>query len=162
MSKQTPTHDILEDRVVRYWRASGISEGSIVVYKQCVRRFRTYCCEQNLEEFSESTLAGVTRFQKAYIGPRKGKKTGKSSQLTARNAIHAWAYALSSMEISIPPWTPARSKKRLSPLLESYRSHRKKHRGVSDATLHMDIVTAKEFISVVYRKRVDVKEFDVL
>jgi integrase/recombinase XerD len=134
--------------VVRLWRVSGLSRKSISTYLQWVHRFREYCLQQGLDEISELTLLGVTKFKNAYVGPRRSRGVCASTREVAHNGLHAWASALRSLEVAILPWKPSQPPKRLPALLDAYQRYRQGHRGVSAATLRRDIDTAQGFLSV--------------
>ena len=137
-----------EREVVRSWRSSLLSQGTLVIYLQWVRRFRSYCKERGLDEASQLTLEGALRFAQDYAGPRKGQSLAVKTRLVARNALHAWACALRSIEIPVPPWHPKRPSPRLSPLLAAYCQHRRSHCEVAEATLRRDLRTAKAFLGL--------------
>lgn len=90
-------HDKPERDVVRSWRRSLLSSGSVLLDLQWVRRFRSYCQRSRLEETSELTLDGAMRFAHAYTGPRTMGPVGVSSCLVARRALHAWACTLHAL-----------------------------------------------------------------
>jgi hypothetical protein len=62
--------DCRERAVVELWRKGHLSIGTIVIYLQWVRRFRTYCDKRKLQETEQLTAVGAHRFAKAYAGPR--------------------------------------------------------------------------------------------
>jgi len=145
-------HDKRERDVVRSWQRSLLSPGSVLLYLQWVRRFRSYCQQYRLEETSELTLDGAMRFAHAYTGPRTRGPVGVSSCLVARTALHAWACTLRALGVSVPQWRQKRSPARLSPLLGAYGRYRLSHRGVADATLQCDIEIAKSFLALLRRR----------
>jgi site-specific recombinase XerD len=137
-----------ERDVVRLWRKSGLTQGSIVTYLQWVRRFQTYCDLHGLEEISELTLAGAIKFGSLYIGPRARGPVGESTRFAARNALHAWACAMHSLKTPILPWRQKPEPVKLSPLLTEYCRHRRSDCGVAAATLQRDFKTANAFLSL--------------
>jgi integrase/recombinase XerD len=132
--------------VVQLWRSNGLSDGTLLIYLPWVRRFHAYCRQRGLDETSHLTLEGALRFAKAYVGSRKGRSVSAQTRLGARNALHAWACALCGLKVSVPPWRPEKPAPRLSPLLAAYCQHRRVHSGVSEATLHRDLETARSFL----------------
>jgi site-specific recombinase XerD len=60
--------------------------------------------------------------------------------------LHAWSCALQLLGESVPPWRPPASLPRRSPLLTAYGEYRRRHRGVSAATLKWDLDTASAFV----------------
>lgn len=143
----------IERNVVRLWRSSHLSEGSIVGYLQWVRIFREYCNQRGLDEISELTLDGASRFANAYIGHRTKGPIGSSSRAFSGNALHAWGYALRSLKAPVPEWRPKRQSVQLKPLLVAYRRYRISHCGVAEATLQKDIETASRFLSLLQARR---------
>src|SRR5664279_1960263 len=90
--------DCRERAVVGLWRKGHLSLGTIVIYLQWVRRFRTYCDKRKLPETEQLTAVGARRFAKAYAGPRlKGRQSSKESRNLASNALHAWACASAAL-----------------------------------------------------------------
>jgi integrase/recombinase XerD len=134
--------------VVQLWRSNGLSHGTLVIYLQWVHRFRTYCNQHVLDETLQLTLDQVLRFARFYKGPRKGRSVTATTQFVARNALHAWAYALRSLKVPVPPWRPKKLPARLSPLVAGYREHRRSHCNVAEATLWRDLETAKAFLGL--------------
>jgi hypothetical protein len=94
-----------ERAVVELWRKGRLSPGTIVIYLQWVRRFRTYCDKRKLLATEHLTAAGVRRFTRAYAGPRlRGRLSSQNSRNLPGNALHAWACALDALGVSLPPW----------------------------------------------------------
>jgi integrase/recombinase XerD len=146
MEVQLLCRDDLERRVVQLWRDSHLSESAILAYLERVHLFRTYCSRQGLEEASQLTQEGVTRFANAHMGSRTKKPMGSGSRLSFRNAIHAWAFAIRYLNMPVPAWQPISQQAQLDPLLVSYRQYRLSHCGVVEATLHGDIKVAGDFL----------------
>ncbi len=142
-----------------------ISSGSIFLYLQWVHRFNLYCQQHELDEASQLTLDGATRFGRLYVGPRANGPVGLSSRLIARNALHAWACALRCLGVPVSEWNPRPAAVRMSPILAAYSDFRRTHRGVATGTLRNDIETAKAFIASLRSrskppKRVSVADID--
>ena len=139
--------DCRERAVVELWRKGHLSLGTIVIYLQWVRRFRTYCDKRKLRETEQLTAVGARRFAKAYAGPRlKGRQSSKESRNLASNALHAWACALAALGTPLPPWRDNHPPI-LPPLLEEYCHYRRAHNGVSERTLVRDVETAYGFLA---------------
>jgi integrase/recombinase XerD len=134
--------------VVQLWRSSRLSHGTLVIYLQWIHRFRTYCNQRGLDETSQLTLEGALRFAQDYAGPRKGRSLAVQTRFVARNALHAWACALRSLKVPIPPWCPKAPPARLPPLLAAYCQHRRSHCEVAEATLGRDLETARAFLGL--------------
>lgn len=146
--------DDRERAVLAWWQKSNLSSGTIGVYLQWVRRFRTYCDKRKLPETEHLTAVGVRLFTRAYSGPRlKGRQSSGNSCNLANNALHAWACALATLGTPMPPWRDRRPPV-LSPLLEEYCHYRRAHNGVSERTLVRDVETARGFLGQLGRKSV--------
>lgn len=90
--------DSRERAVVGLWRQGHLSAGTIVIYLQWVRRFRTYCEKRGLRETEHRTAVGIQRFIRGYAGPRlRGRVSAENSRNLAGNALHAWACALGAL-----------------------------------------------------------------
>lgn len=134
------------------WRKGHVSPGTIAIYLQWVRRFRTYCDKRKLLETEQLTAVGVRRFTRLYTGPRlQGKQSSPDSRNLASNALHAWAWALGALGTTLPPWrdTPAPP---LPPLLREYCHYRRAHNGISESTLVRDVETARGFLRQLRRR----------
>jgi integrase/recombinase XerD len=143
--------DKREKQVVRLWQSGHISPGSILLYLQWVRRYYAYCQLHHLDEAAELTLDGARRFTQAYVGPRTKGRVGAGSCLVAKNALHAWAFALRTLGATLPEWSPV-APVRMSPLLAEYCQFRRCHRGVAEGTLQRDAEDMRTFLSLL-RKR---------
>jgi integrase/recombinase XerD len=142
------TFDQYKGEVARLWQASGISPGTVYVYFNWVRRFYGYCKQQRLETTAQLTLIGAKHFGQCYTGPRKNGPVRASSCLVAKNALHAWAFAISVLGVSVPEWSPAQPPIALRNLLSQYSEFRRHHRGVAAGTLKRDIDVAGSFLSL--------------
>ena len=146
------TFDQYEEEVARIWRTGDISPGTVSVYLGWVRRFYVYCEQHQLEATSQLTLTGAKHFGRSYSGPRKNGPVHSSSCLVAKNALHAWAFAIRSLGVSVPEWDPARASIAMSPLLEEYCDFRRHHRGVAPGTLKRDVNVVSAFLSLLKRR----------
>jgi integrase/recombinase XerD len=159
MNVQLAFTDDRERAVVEFWRKGHISAGTIAVYLQWVRRFRSYCSNHDLVEHEQLTAAGVRRLTQAYTGPRlKRRRIAQSSRDCARNALHAWACALKAMGMLLPPWRDHDRPPALPPLIDEYRQYRRAHSGVSEGTLVRDVETALGFLVQLRRAKRSVEQ----
>ena len=141
-----------ERAVVELWRKGHLSPGTIVIYLQWVRRFRTYCEKRKLLAIEHLTAAGVRRFTRAYAGPRlRGRLSAENSRNLAGNALHAWACALGALGVPLPAWRE-KCAPPLSPLMKEYCHYRHAHGGVSESTLVRDVETARGFLGQLQRR----------
>jgi integrase/recombinase XerD len=142
-----------ERAVVELWRKGRLTPGTIIIYLQWVRRFRKYCAKRRLLETEQLTTVGVGRFTHAYAGPRlRGRQSSKESRNLARNALHAWACALSALGTPLPAWRDKHAPA-LAPLLKEYCHYRRAHNGVSERTLVRDVETARGFLGQMRRAK---------
>lgn len=147
MNGQVKPIDSLERAVVDFWRKGHLSSGTIVIYLQWVRRFQAYCKRRRIVESEHLTAAGVRSFSHFYRGPRlKRRVSAKNSRGVAWNALHAWACALHSLGMQLPPWRDKRAPQSLPPVLSEYCQYRRAHNGISERTLVRDIETAQSFV----------------
>lgn len=152
MNPRQDTFDQYKGEVARIWRTGGISPGTVHVYLDWVRRFYGCCKHHRLEATAQLTLMGAKHFGESYIGPRKNGPVRASSCLVAKNALHAWAFAIAALGICVPEWNPARPRIVLSTLLEEYSEFRCHHRGVAAGTLKRDVEVAGSFLSLLKRR----------
>lgn len=139
--------DSRERAVVELWQKGHLSPTTITIYLQWIRRFKTYCERRKFSETEHLTAAEVRRFARSYVGPRlKRRRSAKSSQNVAGNALHAWACALQVLGTTLPPWCDKPTPLPLSPLLNEYCQYRRAHNGVSESTLERDIESACGFV----------------
>ncbi len=138
--------DVLERRVIRQWRTSGLGDGSISTYLFWVRQFRAHIHAEGLDEVERLTHAEVKTFAKEYVGPRCGHQVKASSRFVVGNALHAWSCALRLIGEAVPQWHPDPLPTQRSPLLMAYEEYRQCHRGVSARTLVRDMAVASTFI----------------
>ena len=132
--------DDRERAVVDLWRRGHLSWSTIRVYLNWVRRFRTYCDQRKLIEADQLSSAGALHFARYYVGPRlNGRRCARSSQESARNALHAWACALRSLGARLPAWKNKSEPPVLPSLLNEYCEYRRAHTGVAEATLTRDV-----------------------
>lgn len=143
------------------WRSGDISPGSARTYLDWVRRFYAYCERLGLDEVAELTLEGAWRFARSYVGPRTKGPVCASSCLIARNALHAWAYAIRALGAALPEWNPKRALAPMSPLLKEYCEFRRLHRGVAEGTLRRDSDDVRVFLSLLRKSRKSVNRMTV-
>lgn len=157
MNELVKSIDNRERAVVDLWRKGHISDGTIAIYLQWVRRFRKYCENRRLVDSEQLTASGVDRFVSAYVGPRlKGRRSAQNSRNLANNALHAWACALGALGTPTPPWREKHTAP-LPPLLNEYCRYRRAHNGTAERTLVRDIETAQGFLLQLQRTERPIK-----
>ncbi|MBI3893297.1 MAG: site-specific integrase [Candidatus Wallbacteria bacterium] len=146
--------DIRLEDVVRLWRRSGRSEGTIHQYTLWVRRYQAYCFRQGIDQAARLSADGVARFARDYVGPRTHRQNSPEGRDGARNALRAWSWALRLLGHDVPDWrSEMRVLARLPSLLHRYSEYRMKVRGVAASTLDRDVKTATLFLSVLRSRR---------
>lgn len=144
--------DEREKQVVQLWRGGDISPGTVRTYLDWVRRFYAYCERRGLDDVAELTLKGAWRFARSYVGPRTKGPVRTSSCFVARNALHAWAFAVGALGTGLSEWSASPAEAPLSPLLKEYCEFRCLHRGVAEGTLRRDAGGIGIFLALL-RKR---------
>jgi integrase/recombinase XerD len=139
--------DEREKAVVQLWRSGDISPATMRNYIRWVRHFYAYCMRLSLDDAAELTLVGAWRFARSYVGPRIKGPICASTGRTAKNALHAWAFALGRLGATLPEWSP-KQKQVLSPILKEYCEFRRSHRDVAEGTLRLDVQDANTFLTV--------------
>jgi len=136
-----------EKQVVRLWRSGDISPGTVRTYLGWVHRFYAYCGQNSLASSAQLTLDGARRFARRYRGPRTEGPISSSTCLVAKNALHAWAFAVGSLGIELPEWSASPAPTLELPIVREYREFRRCHRGVAAGTLRRDCEVASAFLS---------------
>jgi integrase/recombinase XerD len=97
--------------VRRVWRRNrSVTSESAKVYLQWLDRFARYCERCALDQRAELTEQGAERFARWWRtrgSPRRGRL--QVSIIASHRALRAWAFALSMLGESMPPWRTAAS-----------------------------------------------------
>ena len=152
MKPHLNTFDQHSRTVARIWRNGHISASTVHLYLSWVQRFYGYCIQHHLEATEQLTLKGARRFGQSYLGRRTHGRVRASTCLVAKNALHAWAFAIATLGVSVPEWNPAGAPIPISPLLREYCDFRCHHRGVAAGTLKRDVDVAGAFLSLLARR----------
>jgi integrase/recombinase XerD len=138
--------------VTRFWRRNGLQPGTVAGYCWWIQRFRRYCSEGGLHEWSELTLAGVGKFAYRYARRRRIKPS--LARESAHNALHAWSNALAALGVSVPTWKPVEPPAVVRvPIVREFLEYRRQHAGVSNATLRQDQSTSLEFLQFLRQRK---------
>lgn len=148
-------------QVVRIWRQNRCLRSSTIgLYLLWVRRFKAYCCAQDLEEGSQLTLAGVDTFATWYA-----KRQGSDRNLAfegARSALRAWALALRVLGYPTPSWEPESEPRSPScPLLEEFEEHLARHRGNPAVTRKKKLAQITAFLAFLRSRQRNMAELDL-
>jgi integrase/recombinase XerD len=146
MLKANSQDDMLFAAVERIWRENRcLNDSSVGVYKYWVRRFNRYCRGKRLEEYSQLTLAGVTKFARWYASLHH--IDSQPAICSARSALGTWAHALHILGKSLPPWSETTRPLRLrSPILKEFADYLQQYRGNPANTIHAKVEHIKSFI----------------
>jgi integrase/recombinase XerD len=136
----------------RFWRRNGLKPGTVAGYCWWIQRFGRYGSECGLNELSELTLAGVRKFAYRYARRRRIKQS--LARESAHNALHAWSNALAALGVSVPTWKPVEPPAVVRvPIVREFLEYRRKHAGVSNATLRQDQSTSLEFLKFLRQRK---------
>ncbi len=120
--------------MLRVWRADHcIQDNTAAVYQQWIRRFRSYCTQQGLDERAELTLEGASRFIAWYVQHRHldPHRLGP-----ARTALYALSRVYLVMGLRPPAWqAPKLAPPPPSALLQEYAEHLVRQRGNPPASI---------------------------
>lgn len=139
--------------VIRIWRENRcLRESSIAVYLRWIESFREYCRNRGLEETTQLTAAGISKFAETYAKARA--ISAKTAVSGAHSALRTWAQALIMLGHELPRWeAPPPAKPPLSPLLEAFVEHIRQHRGNAPATITKKIRHSRDFLAFLRRRR---------
>lgn len=133
--------------MIAAWRDGGLGRGTIAVYLTWVRRWRAHVTDGGLDEVGHLTFLRVSAFAAACTGTRRRRPLGWASQRTLRNSLHAWACALQTLGVPVPPWRAVPDAHPLHPVLKAYAEFRHAHRGVATRTVRHDLDVAGAFLT---------------
>lgn len=123
--------------VMRVWqRNRSLSRPSVEVYKSWVRRFVRYCEIHSLDQRIELTQRGAEQFARwwrSHGSHRRGRL--EITMIASRRPLRAWAFALSVLGESLPPWrsTPP---PRVDHRFEAFADYLREVRGNPPGTIH--------------------------
>jgi integrase/recombinase XerD len=146
MLKANLQDDILFAAVERIWRENRcLNDSSVGIYKYWVRRFKRYCQDKRLEEYSQLTLTGVIKFARWYASFHH--IDSHPAICSARSALGTWAYALRILGKSLPPWSETTRPLRLRfPILKEFADYLQQYRGNPAGTIHTKVEHVNSFI----------------
>lgn len=120
-------------RVVRYWRANGLTSSTIAVYVRWVRRF--YDGDgARIDDARRLHRAGAIDFARAYA--RGQRIDTRDAQAAACGALHAWSMAVAALGGTVPPWTPTQRVRRpIDPLVRAFAEDQRQQRGLTERSI---------------------------
>jgi integrase/recombinase XerD len=122
------------DDMLRVWRADRcVQDSSAALYLQWIRRFRIYSATHGLDERTELTRDGASRFIAWYAQHRHLDPQGLG---LARTALYALSRVYLVMGLCPPAWRAAKpASPPASALLQEYAEHLARYRGNPPATI---------------------------
>lgn len=127
--------------VKRVWhRNRGLQRQSIVVYEYWLHRFARYCQARSLDQRAELTQSGAERFACWWRSHGSRQRGRLDATLTgSRMALRAWAYALSMLGESMPPWSPPQTSPPLDLRFQPFADYLHDVRGNPLQTIHKKV-----------------------
>jgi site-specific recombinase XerD len=135
--------------VVRYWRANGLTSGSIAIYVRWVKRFYQ---SSNTVGSADACLTRekVVAFAKSYA-MEAGTRTSVTSACVA---LHSWSLALSALGHAVPSWqTVCGAPQVLNPLAADFCDYQRQHRGIREASITKQVRHVQVFLRFLRRRR---------
>lgn len=140
----------MEDRVCALWRGNGLRENSIQFYLCWIRRFA------RVNERSESINLLLTKVSVESFGRAWAAERGISSKeqvRCARSALGAWSYGLRMLGEVVPNWKEPAPPITYPPIVAEYGAFRRKHSGVAESTLMMELPHVNAFLAFLLQRR---------
>src|SRR4029077_17076991 len=119
---------------------------SLQVYRYWLRRFAAYCEAHALEQRSELTHEGAERFARWWRSRgscRRGRL--KVALAASHGPLRAWAFALSTLGESLPPWRTALPSTAVSPRFQPFADYLRDVRGNPPTTIHKKLTQLTAF-----------------
>ena len=144
--------------VKRIWRGNhGLGRGSLQLYEYWVYRFARYCYAHSLDQRSGLTQLGAEQFARWWRSQGSRRRGDlKEAIRGSRMALRAWAFALSMLGESIPPWSPPRVAPMRDPRLGAFADYLREVRGNPPQTIHKKLAELTAFDH--YRQRLSAAE----
>lgn len=139
-----------EAAIVRQWKASRRTEGTIQNYLTWLRQFLRYRYERGLPAVDGLSLYEVRVFARWYS--RKQRRSFDQVFHGARSAVRAWALALRGLGHQVPEWDRPKKHQLRSVLVREFAQHRVDHGAVSPHTIASESSCAVEFLQYLRRR----------
>ena len=139
--------------VKRVWRGNhGLGRGSLQRYEYWLYRFARYCHAHSLDQRSGLTRLGAEQFARWWrLQGSRRRGDLKEAIRGSRIALRAWAFALSMLGESIPPWSPPRVPPMIDPRFGPFAEYLREVRGNPPQTIHKKLAELAAFEC--YRRR---------
>ena len=147
----TENNEDLKQAIDVWKRNRRLKQSSITVYCRWIRRFQFYCCEHDLDETQELTLAGARRFAKKYAHLNRYKE--KTVLKAARSALFALSTARRILKPTTIPWNePVVIVSAHSPLVVEFASFLSEVRGNPESTIKKKSNYISHFLAFLKRR----------
>lgn len=139
--------------VKRVWRGNhGLGRGSLQLYEYWLYRFARYCYAHSLDQRAGLTRLGAEQFARWWRSQGSRRRGDlKEAIRGSRMALRAWAFALSMLGESIPPWSPPRVAPMRDPRFGAFADYLREVRGNPPQTIHKKLAELTAFDR--YRQR---------
>lgn len=127
------------NEVERIWRQNDCPRREALIhYKHWLRRFAAYCETHSLDQRTELTQCGAERFARWWRS-RGSRRRGqlKHAVGSAHTALRAWAFALTTLGESLPPWQAKESSVVFDPRFQRFTDYLREVRGNKPSTIHL-------------------------
>lgn len=133
--------------VKRVWRRNrGLGGQSLVVYESWLHRFARYCQIHSLDQRTELTQRGVEWFARWWRSQGSRRRGRLEVAVAASNmALRAWAFALSMLGESLPPWSPTQPPPQIDPRFRLFANYLRDVRGNPPQTIHKKLTHLMAF-----------------
>jgi len=133
--------------VKRIWRRNRCpGRPSLIAYQHWLLRFAAYCETHSLDQRTELTQRGAERFARWWRSDgshRRGQLRYTIAQ--SHHALRAWAFALSMLGESLPPWTVPRPAPAFDRRFQAFADYLRNVRGNPASTIHKKLVHLTAF-----------------
>lgn len=146
---QPGARDPVEVSVVRQWKESRRTDGTIQIYLAWNRRFRRYQAQR--KELSERASIHDVRAFARWFARKQGRPVDAVFR-GARSAVRAWTHALRSLGHDTPMWDRRQRRRPRSVLVREFGQHRVDHGGVTPGTIANESAVAIEFLTFLKRR----------
>jgi integrase/recombinase XerD len=133
--------------VKRIWRRNRcLGRASLIAYQYWLHRFATYCKAHSLDQRAELTQQGAERFARWWRS-QGSRRHGQLRYTIAQShhALRAWAFALSMLGESLPPWTVPSAAPAVDRRFQAFADYLREVRGNPASTIHKKIVQLTAF-----------------
>jgi integrase/recombinase XerD len=119
---------------------------ALIGYKHWVRRFAAYCETHSLDQRAELTQCGAERFAR-WWRLRGSRRRGqlKHAMGSSHSALRAWAFSLTTLGESLPPWRAEEPPAAFDPRFKRFADYLREVRGNKPSTIHLMLTQLMAF-----------------